>query len=164
MTISIHSSVFEKYHEVMDLFLTDDNFSRICTLVYPSIKEPCTSCQELGGVSHNAFQHGGPAPFSFNGCNYCGGNGFREKEVTGTIRLRIYWRKKDWIKQGNIVLPDAECMIIGYMDDLPNLMNAQSVSLVSENNNLPNSYSLACEPFPHGFGKNRYFIAYLNRA
>jgi hypothetical protein len=164
MTISINSNVFNKYREVMDFFLEDDNFSRICTINYPPIKEICEHCQSLAGSAVNSYQHGGPAPFNFNSCDYCGGSGYREKESTTTIRLRIYWNKKDWIKHGNIVLPDAQCMIIGKIEDLKNLMNAQFISIISEENIMKMEYTLACEPFFHGFGKKNYFVAYLQRA
>jgi hypothetical protein len=164
MTISIHHSVFDKYREVADFFLSDDNFSRLCTINYPPIKEACETCQSLAGTSTNAYQHGGPATSNFNSCIYCGGVGFREKEVSGEIRLRIYWNKKNWIKVGNIGFPDAECMVIGAIADLKNLMTAQSISIISEENTIKSDYVLACEPFFHGFGKKDYFITYLSRA
>lgn len=158
MAINIPQSVFDKYNEACDMFLTNDNFSRVCTLYYPPLKEECATCQ---ANNTNVFAHGGTAPFSFNSCSYCGGNGYKETEVTDTVRLRIYFQKKDWIKVAQLAIPDAEAQIIGFMSDLPKVKNANKIKLVSEENALNLFFQLASEPLPHGFGKTRYFIAYV---
>lgn len=166
MTINLPSQLFDKYHEAMDLFLTNDNFSRSCTVYYPTIKEPCDcNVNYLFGISENSYQHGGPAPFGGNICVHCGGNGFREKEVTDSLRLRILWSKREWIKPGgSIVVPDAEVQIIGYTKDMYKVLNAQYVLLINNQTSLESKFSLSGEPFFHGFGKSRYFIAFLKRA
>jgi hypothetical protein len=164
MTISIPSIVFDTYNKIVDYLLDNDNFSRVCTIYYPPIKEPCTNCPKLAGTSTNVWQGGEPAPFSFNSCQYCGGKGFREKEVTETIRLRIYWQKRDWVKIGNIAVPNATCQVIGYTTDLPKLMTCKFINLISEEHAVEKDYKLAAKPFLHGFGKSRYFIAYLEDA
>ena len=166
MSFSIPTELFDKWREISDYFLTNDNFSRICTLYYPPIREACNNCNVglIGGNSTNVFQHGGPAPFNNNGCAYCGGNGYREKEVTDTIRLRIYHTKKNWVKTSDIVSPDAEVQVIGLTSDLPKFIRADSIQLVSEQNELEQYYNLAGEPFFYGFNTNRYFVAFLRRA
>lgn len=162
MSINIPQNIFDTYNQYADYLLENDNFSRVCTLYFPPIKESCASCVSLAGTSANVYQHGGPGGFSFNSsCEMCGGNGFREKEVTDTMRLRIYWRQRDWIKQGNITIANVACMIIGKISDLPKLMQCKEIELVSEETTLLNRYILAGQPFYHGFGKTRYFIAYL---
>jgi hypothetical protein len=166
MTISIPAGLFDKYREEVDLMMTNDHFSRLCTLYFPPIRESCTTCNVAlqGGNSTNVFQHGGPAPIGNTGCVYCGGNGYRETETTDTIRLRIFHSKKNWIKVADIVVPDAEVQVMGYSSDLPKFLRADSIQLVSEQKEFEQYYSLVGEPFFHGFGKNRYFVAFLKRA
>lgn len=161
MTISIGQSIFDQYNKYMDYMLTDNNWSKICTVYFPSIKEICSDCANLAGQTNNSFQHGGPAPFNFNSCQYCGGNGFREKEVTDTIRLRIYWQKRDWVKTGNISLQNAACMVIGKKEDLSILLKMNEIELDSEETAMKIRYTLEGQPFLHGLGKKNYFIAYL---
>lgn len=161
MSISIPQQVFDTYNRYIDYMLENDNFSRICKLYYPPIKESCNSCVALGGISSNVYQDGNPAPFNFNSCELCGGKGFREKEVTSEIRLRIFWRPRDWIKVGNIAMPDARCQVIGNISDLKALMTCKFVIIASEEKGLNKDYKLAGKPFLHGFGKTRYFVAYL---
>jgi hypothetical protein len=95
----------------------------------------------------------------------CGGNGFKEEEATDTLRLRIYWDRKDWIRvAGNIVVDDASVMVIGYMVDLPKLKQAIEVILASANNEGVYRAVLVGEAFPHGFGRDRYFMAFMKGA
>lgn len=162
MTINIPQLVFDKYNTIADFMLNNDNFSRVCTLVYPPIKEYCTTCVGLAGTTNpNSFQGGNPAPFSFNSCEWCGGQGYREKITTAEIRLRIFWRPRDWIKIGNIVVPDAQCQVIGKISDLPALTAAQYISLASQETAMENNFKLLGKPALHGFGRTRYFVAYL---
>lgn len=163
MTISIPQSLFDKWKEVGNYLLENDNFSRVATLYFPPIKEACTSENHFGGDSANVFLHGGPAPFSFNECVNCGGTGFREKEVTSTVRLRTYWNKKNWIKTGNIAIPDAEVQIIGKMSDLPSIRAAIKIHLLSEEKAMDLFFVMAGEAYPHGFGKDSFFITFLKR-
>jgi len=162
MSINIPDSVFEKYKEVCDYFLTNNNFSRSCTLYYPPIRIPCADHPFT--QDGNIYQHGGPAPIGGEPCVYCGGAGYKDKEVTDTIRLRIYWNKQKWIKAGGVNIADADVQVIGLISDLPKLIQADSVELVNEQKQLGGSYKLYSEPFYHGFGKDKYFVAFLKRA
>lgn len=166
MAISIPAALKQKYYEVMnDVFLADDFYSRLCTLYYPPRRVDCADCdtQLLGGTSKNVFQHGGPAPFNNTGCVYCGGNGYREEEVTDSVRLRVYWNKRDWIKTASVVAPNAEAQVIGKIVDYPKIAQANEIRLVSQQNEMDARFKLAGEPFYHGFGKNQFFTAYLVR-
>jgi len=162
MTINIPVGVFEAYEEVCNYFLANNNFSRSCTLYYPPIRIPCADHPFT--QDGNIYQHGGPANIGAEPCVYCGGAGYKDKEVTDSIRLRIYWNKKQWIKVGGGVAADAEVQVIGLIADLPKLIQADSIELVSEQKQLAGSYKLHGEPFYHGFGKNKYFVAHLKRA
>lgn len=166
MTISIPNTVFDTYYEVCDWLLSNNYTSYTCTLVYPARREVCTNCviNPVSGGSTNVHAHGGPMPFSFGLCPLCGGNGYKEIEDTASIRLRVYWSRKDWIKvAGSVNIADASVQVIGNLSDLPKVMQANQIKIVDAQTNATFSMSLACEPFLHGFGKNKYFVAFLKR-
>ncbi len=178
MSFSIPQEIFDTYTSVCDHLLENNQFSRICTVYYPPIKEPCANCVNNfgGGHSSNVYQHGGPAPANNSVCSYCGGNGFREKEVTDTLRLRIYWNKKDWIttastfgggkfslSDDSMVIGGSIAQIIGYASDLPKIIRMRDIKIISEQKKIDHRYVLMAEPFLHGFGKNRYFVAFIKR-
>jgi hypothetical protein len=104
-------------------------------------------------------------PFEFGSCPLCGGNGYKEEEVTDTIRLRIYWSRADWIRiAGSIVSDDAEVMVIGYISEVSKMRKASNILLAKDNNEATYRTSLLGEPTPWGFGRNRYFLAFLQGA
>lgn len=166
MTISIPSSFWNKYVEACDFFIDDDHIGRSCTLVYPPKRESCVNCITMVGSSTaNVYRDGGPMPFRFGSCPMCGGSGYKEVETTDTIRLRIYWSRADWIRLvTNIVSDDAEVMVIGYISDLPKFRKADTYLLAKDNNEDKYRTTKAGDATPWGFGKNRYFVAYLKGA
>ena len=167
MTISLPDGLIDKYYEVCDFFINNDIIGRACTLVYPPKREVCTNCtlKPVGATSTNIYRHGGPMPFQFGNCPMCGGNGYKETETLGTIRLRIYWERANWIKIGGSVnIPDAEIMVIGFMADLPKLRQAIEILLAKDQNEAVYKTTLVGQPTPHGFGRNKYFMAFLKGA
>jgi hypothetical protein len=95
----------------------------------------------------------------------CGGNGYKEVEITDTIRLRIYWEKSAWIRIGeSTIMADAEAMVIGYMSDVPKLRRAVEIILAKDQKEAEYRTVLLGKPYPHGFGRSRYFMAYLKGA
>jgi hypothetical protein len=164
--LSIPSGVFNQYYEAVDWLINNNYTGHSCTLVYPPKKTVCENCTVniIGGSSTNTYKHGGPAPFSFGNCPLCGGNGYHEEEVTGTLRVRIYWEKQAWKKYASVNIDDAEAMIIGYLSDLPNLIKANEIILINKQEYANIRMVLTGQPFPHGFGKDRYFIAFLKSA
>ena len=168
MTFSIPSGIIEVYKEVADEMINNDLIGATCTLVYPPKKEPCINCtvNTFGGSSSNVYRHGGPAPFNYGNCPMCGSSGFRETEVTGEIRLRVYWDKKAWKDiQVPIQVADGDVMTIGFLADMPKVLKAQEVILINKVSGFKQyRYILAGEPFPHGFVKDKYFMAIWRRA
>lgn len=162
--MEIPTGFFDKYYEACNLFLDNDNIGKNCTLYYTPKKTVCNNCTTswFGGVSTNVYKHGGPAPFSGK-CPLCGGNGYSEVEETDTVRLRVYWQKKNWVKIENLQYPNADAMIIGYSSDLIKVRQAQEIKLYSDQTYMDGRFKLSCEPALHGFGKNAYFIAYIQR-
>lgn len=165
MTLSVPSGVFTKYQEACDWFINDSHIGQICTLIYPPKKIVCSNCTSLTGSStSNVYRHGGPAPFRFGNCPLCGGNGYSEQEVTGSLRMRVYFSRKDWIRisgSSSIVTNNADAMGIGFLSDLSNLQKAIEIILVKDEINTKFRSKLLGSPQPHGFGKNRYFIAFF---
>jgi len=166
MTISIPDGFWDKYYEACDFFIDDNHIGRACTVVYPPKREACVNCiKPVGTSSTNVYRHGGPMPFEFGSCPLCGGNGYKEVETTGDIRLRVYWNRADWIRiAGSIVAEDAEVMIIGYIADITKVKRATHLLLAKDNNEGVYRGSLVGAPTPWGFGRNRYFQAFLTGA
>lgn len=160
-------NLFTEYYNIVDELITNTNIGKACTLYYPTTKTVCPNCRtvRLASGSSNIYKDGGPVPFTQGFCPYCGGAGMLEAENTESINLRVYWNKRDWIKVGNnIQVPDAEVMTIGFLTDMTKCLKARYVNLVSEQANLVNyKFILVGEPFPHGFGKSRYFAAHWKR-
>ena len=137
MSISIPDGFWDKYNEVCDLFLSDNNFSRVCTIVYPPKKIKCDNCtlKPVGASSTNVYRNGGPAPFNFGSCPLCGGNGYKEQSITDDIRLRLYWNRRDWLKlAGKLVIPEnTDLMIIGNMSDAVKIKNSVEIIVAKDN-------------------------------
>lgn len=165
MAINIPNSVFNVYYDVCDWLLSNEHTSYTCTLIYPPLKEPCSCGQTpINEGSTNVYSHGGPAPFNFSLCPLCGGNGYKETVNTQSIRLRIYWAQRNWIKiAGAVGIEDATAQIIGNLSDLQSILKADQIEVVDNQSQTRFKMTLAGEPFLHGFGKNKYFVAYLKR-
>lgn len=165
MTFSIPESLFLKYYEVCDEFINNNYIGKVCKLVYPPRRVACECTLNPQGINDgNVYPHGGPAPFNFPNCEQCGGTGYKEVEYSDNIRLRVYWRPKDWLKVANISFPEADAQIIGYASDLPKVRQASYLELITEQLHGNYKVELATEPFLHGFGHNRYFVAFVKRA
>lgn len=167
MAISIPEALWTKYQEAADWFIDDDHIGRNCTIVYPPKRTACSNCtvKMVGTTTINIYKHGGPQPFNFGSCGLCGGSGYHETEVTGTMRLRIYWNRADWIRIANdINIPDAQVFVIGYMSDLPKFRRATEILLAKDQNEAEYRAVLVGQPYPWGFGRNRYFGAFLKAA
>lgn len=157
--MNINDSIFDYYRDAADWLIDNNNIGQTFTIYYPPIKVPCTNDHGLVGMSqNNTGEFGGPATTT---CEYCNGDNVIDQVTSTTLKMRIYWERKAWIKVGNINFPDADAMIIGYLTDLPKLESAAEIVL--QNNANRWGFVLACKPFPHGFGKNRYFIGYVKQ-
>ncbi len=157
MTINIPNSVFDLYRDGVDWLIDNENVGQTFTINYPPVPVANTNpiSKPVGWRSNNVNQNGQVGEFIDQTAT-------TESVTTDTIRLRVYWSKKDWIKISNVVIPDADAMIIGYLSDLPKLRRAETVSI--EKDQTTWTFKLSGEPFPHGFGHNRYFIGYLKRS
>lgn len=167
MAFTIPEEIFDIYNEVCDELISNDFIGKACTLYYkPNITE-CPNCifDTFTGKSSNSYKAGGPISFTDSLCPWCNGEGTKETEVTESIRLRLYWSKKDWAKFSiPLTLNDAELMTIGTLTNMPKCKQAVYIRVITSQSNYGYwDFELSAEPFPHGFGKDRYFIAFWKR-
>lgn len=163
----IPDDVFNDYYTICNELLTNTHTSSACTIVYPPRRDVCPNCTVVKTAigSSNIYKQGGPYPFSQGLCPYCSGQGYQEVAESESIRLRLYWNKKDWIRIGNkIQVPDAQLMTIGAIENMVKCQTSQYILIPSDQTGVNlYKFALAGEPFPHGFGKNTYFAAYWKR-
>jgi len=162
----IPDSVFTTYKQFADDFISD-NFGVNCKLVYPEKRIVCANCvtSPMPGASKNVYRNGGPAPFSFGLCPMCGGEGYSSEETTETIKMRVYFNPKDWVKVANVNTENAMAQTIGFIYDMPKIARANYVILNSDQDGYKEwKFSLLREPLPHGFKRDRYFVAYWQRS
>lgn len=167
MTFSIPSEIFALYKEACDELINNTNIGKQCTLYYHPTVTECPNCvfDSFSNKSAGVYKAGGPLPFTIGLCPWCNGEGLKETEVTENINLRLYWTRKDWIKTGVPVnIPDADLMTIGFIADMPKCQQALYIRIISEQSNYGFwDFNLSSEPYPHGFGKQYYFIAFWKR-
>lgn len=152
MSINIPESVFDKYFEAIDY--TIERFGVPCQLV--SINK----VEEIVPNPNNNI----PDKNSINAHRVRGGDYernnkiIREVEVLTNIKLKVYWDQRDWIGvPKNIVVPDGSIQTVGYMKDLPKIL--QSKSLIVHKNIKDYKelrYERVGEYSPMGFKYDRY--------
>lgn len=161
----VPQELLDDYEWITDA-LIDAPMGHPCLLIYPPIASECTNClfDIDSGHSANIYRTGGPIPFT-NGtiCPICGGIGQSLLPHEDTIRLRVYWSQKDWVKiQIPINLPNDSAQIIGYITDLTKLEQANEIVLES---NIPNrrwTMKRSGQAVPWGL-QRRYFVQFLSR-
>ncbi len=168
MVFSINTNVVATYNDVADALINDLGVD--CTLLYPPLRAECPNCysRTIGiGSSANVYRPGGPIFFQQGRpCPLCNGKGFKLTENTEVVRMRVYWRKKDWVDIGfQVDIPGNVMQTIFFLSDLPKIMKAQQII---PNRNLQGfitaRFDRASQPFPHGFLQDRYAIIFWNRA
>lgn len=162
----IPSGIFDEHEWIVDEFI-DGETGRNCLIKYPPKPTQCDNCllDPSTGRSSNIYNDTGPIAFSDHSlCPRCGGIGRLELPSTDTIRLRVYWDPRSWIKIGvSLAVPESSCMTIGYISDLHKLEKMTSIVINSDIQGI-RRYEMqrAGEAVPHGF-QRRYFIQYFER-
>ena len=154
--MAVPQSIFDKYNEVVDSMISND-FGINCTVYWIGDKVPCQYCSGISNI------YSGPSFNISDTCTYCGGSQYKQSELSETIKLRVYFDKKYWIKMGNMDVPDGSVQIIGFLSDYTKVRDASYIILNSDSNIMNLKYKVYGELQPHGFKKNRYFIGYLSR-
>ena len=161
-------SVLIDYHEWMIDELIDGVTGQVCELSFPDKDTQCDNCKISPDTKRSSNIYNGTGPNSFANfgiCPRCAGLGRFQVPVTETIRLRIYWDSKSWIKIGvSLATPDSSCMTIGYMTDLPKLERAKHILLPADVSSIRRyEMNRVGEAVPHGFRQDRYFIQFFTR-
>lgn len=160
----VPAKAFEVFEDFVDDFIADD-FGTNCKLYFPPKRVPCncsnTNTTPAGG-STNVFDHGGPAPFNLGSCPLCGGDGYKEVAQTEIIKLRVYYRQRDFIKVANVNLQEGTIQVIGKNSDLPAFLRADEIEPDLQMEGFQSGRYVRSGPvYPHGFKRRRYFLCYL---
>ena len=159
MAITIPSDVFAKYKEFADGMIS--NFGITCQLIYTEkIEEISESVpRPKQRRSLNVRDRGDSAGFAR------GTKKYKTVENTEDITLRVYWNRKEWIKIGEMEVPDGSIQTIGYLSDLPKLNKAKAL-LVNKDPQGYEEYRFvkAAEPFPYGLKQDRYVVCFWSRS
>lgn len=162
--VDIPDGVFQAYEEFADDFI-NSNFGVTCELIYPARRIFCANCafDPIGQKSANRYKSGGPMPFYFGNCPMCAGNGYIEDRATDTIKLRVYYSPKDWIKVANSVdTSNASAQVIGFLSDMPKFERADEILTNKPQENYQEwRFTRLGDAMPHGFKQRRYFVAFL---
>jgi hypothetical protein len=145
---------FQKFYDIADQFITNPYMSNSeCKIIYKDIESYTTSLgNPFAETGTNNFRSGTPNERSY-----------KENIKSDIIRLRVYESSKNWIKSGNIEIKDGRVQVIGFMTDIAKIKRASEIILFSDNPEYGSyKYELASDPFPHSFGRDRYFIAFLD--
>ncbi len=161
----IPSEIFTKYNEIADSLIRELGVN--CTLVYTPRQEECENCilDVLGNKSSGVYKAGGPYPFS-DICPYCNGVGYKEVVVSETIKLRINYNRKTFLKLApNVVVPDGAVQVIGFIADMPKLTQCNHIIVNSDLADYKSqAFVLLHEPMTHGLQQKNYFLVTLSRA
>lgn len=158
MAINIPSTVFTKYQEFADGMIS--NFGINCQLVYTEKVEEITESvpRVKQRRSLNIQNRNDPAAFAR------GSKKYKTVENTEDIKLRVYWNRKDWVKIGEIDVPDGAIQTIGYLTDLPKVNKAKSLIVNTDVSGYERyDFVKTAEPFPYGLQQNRYFVCFWSR-
>jgi hypothetical protein len=164
---NIPQSLLDEADWVIDSFI--DSLGKNCTLIYPPKVSECPNCifDVNEQRSSNIYKDGGPYQFSAGSvCPMCGGEGRSTLPQEETIKLRVYWSPRDWIKLSSppiINIPNAVAQIIGYMNDLSKLERAESIVLDDGITSIRRwTMKRSGQAIPWGF-QRRYFVQFLER-
>lgn len=160
MSINIPQAVFDKYNEGIDA--TIEAFGVVCQLVSVNKVEVITPAP----VNNNI-----PEKNSINAHRVRGGDYERqnkiikEVEVFTPVKLKVYADPKTWINvAGNIAVPDGTIQTVGYMSDLPKILQAKAMIVHDEIKGYKElRYERMGEYTPTGFKLDRYFSCFWKR-
>jgi hypothetical protein len=159
MGINISPSVFEKYYELIDS--TFDIFGVTCQLVSIDILEqtvvnPNNNIPDKNSINAHRLRDG----------NYDRGNKtVKEIETLTDIKLKVYWDAKQWINvAGAIQVPDNSIQTIGFMSDLPRVLEAKALLVHKDIKDIKEiRFQRFGEHIPIGIKQNRYFACFWSR-
>ncbi|NDA29456.1 MAG: hypothetical protein EBZ12_03250, partial [Alphaproteobacteria bacterium] len=89
----------------------------------------------------------------------------KETEVLTDIKLKVYWDAKQWVGiTDNIKLPNGDIQTIGFMSDLPKVLNAKQLIVHKDIKEYKEMrFERVGEHIPLGLRQNRYFACFWKR-
>lgn len=160
MPINIPESVFTKYYDIIDSTI-NDIFGIDCKLVF------IEKVEEISNTYDNIPYNKSVNAHRQQSDNYKRGEKtFKEIEKEETIRLKVYWDNRSWVKLGgDIVVPDNSIQTIFFASDLDKVMRAKYLLVHDNIKELRHfKFTKFGEPFPMGLRQNRYFGCFWQRA
>jgi len=160
MPIRIPESVFQKYYDVIDSTITDI-FGIDCELIYVDKVEEIVDDNDNypDNLTINPNRRR-------NDVQKRGNKIIREIERKETIRLKVYWDSKHWVKVGaGVVLPDTAIQTIFFDDDLERVMKANYLSVHNKiKDKKEYRFVKHGDPWPMGLRHYRYYGCFWERA
>jgi hypothetical protein len=161
MPINIPESVFEKYYDIIDSTITDI-FGIDCQLMY------IDKVEEISNTFDNVPAHNGLNAHRRRTSDDFkrGDKTYKEVEKFETIRLKVYWDSKSWVKVGgDIVTPDTAIQTIFFASDLDKIQRAKYLIVHDTIQDVKQfRFVKSGEPFPMGLRQYRYFGCFWKRA
>ena len=159
MPIRIPESVFQKYYDVIDSTI-NDIFGIDCTLVFVE------QIEEIVDPDDNYPDNRGINPRRRTDGTRRGNKVIREVETTETVRLKVYWDRKDWRKvTSDIVLPETAIQTIFFDKDLERIMRAKHLIVHNAiKDKKEYKFTMAGEPWPMGLRHYRYYGCFWERS
>ncbi len=146
----IPSSVFTTYELFADAMIAD--FGTQCLLKYPSNPIVGTNVPAFKTSKTLRPYDADPDPtFIHDDIE------IKASVDSETIRMRVYWTPKDFLKIGGLTYPEAKIQTIGYYSDIPKLLKAIEICP-----DVDKGFSFVPlgTPVPWGLRKSRYCVAF----
>lgn len=158
MPISVPSSVFDKYFDVIDS--TFDIFGVTCQLVsieqVEEIVYPDNNYPVINSINDTIIE----------GDYNIGTTTIKEVENLTDIKLKVYWDAKEFIAVGNSELnvPDGSIQTIGFMSDLQAVLAAKQLIVHKGIKDIKEMrFARYGEHIPMGLKQERYFACIWTR-
>lgn len=148
-------------------FFTSE-FAKVCTIVYPKVKQECPNCiaNVVSQTSTGQYKEGGPQPFTSGGvCPLCQGRGKLEVETTDTATVLIHYNAQDFIKAGfNINIEEGSVMIEFQNSDKNKVLKADTIKFFPEHTGQNQiEYIRDGAILPKGLSKDSFSYCILKR-
>jgi hypothetical protein len=158
MAFSIPQKIFDKYNEIIDATINDLGVD--CQLIYVE------KVEELDNPDDNRPENRSINPHRRKKDQYNRDNKtYKEVEKTETIKMKVYWDRKAWLKVGGVlVVPDNSIQTVFFGSDLGKVMRAKQLIAHTEiDDDIEMKFKKFGEPFPIGFHKERYWVCFWER-
>jgi hypothetical protein len=158
MAINVPESVFSKYYEVIDS--TFNIFGVECLLVFTETVEEATANDNVPDVPSINVHRRNQDQYRRDAKTY------KQVEKTETIKLKVYWDFKDFIKPSpSLVLPNNSIQTIFFMSDLQKINRAKELIVhkgIKDTQEM--HFKKSGQPFPMGLRQNRYAACFWEAA